>query len=197
VLLIDRNLILLSKKSQSSKTTSEEQETSKKSQSSKITPEEQELITPKEKELLDSALDVIRARTLSILRRFENDAERKTSVIRFLIEAEIISKSRLNLKRADLSWADLSWANLEKANLEKAHFDGANLFRANLTGAILIFAHFDGANLEKAELKGAILEGADLKDIQWDSETKWPDKSAFANAKNIPEELKKELGITP
>jgi hypothetical protein len=59
VLLIDRNLIVLSNKSKSS------------------------TITPEEQELLDSALDVIRARTLSILRRFENDAKRKASVINF------------------------------------------------------------------------------------------------------------------
>ena len=237
VLLIDRNLIALSNKSNSPKITSIE--LSNKSESSTITPDDQEL--------LDSSLDVIRARTLSILRRFKNDAERKTSVIRFLIEAEIISKSKLNLKRADLSLADLSWANLQGANLEKADLKGANLFKADLTGAILIFAHLEGAKLyaaylKEADLSGADLSGADLstdyqywthlsrdhlqwaslqganlqgatlyganlllanleganlKDIKWNSYTVWPDKSQFDNAKNIPKELKKELGITP
>ena len=288
VLLIDRNLISLFNKSQSSH------------------------IIPEDQELLDSSLDVIRARTLSILRRFENDAERKTSVIRFLIETEIVSKSKLDLSGADLSGADLSGANLQGANLIKANLQGANLqganpieaeFQgtnpieanlqqanlikaklqganlqganlqganlqqaklqgaklqganlqgANLQGAILegansIEAEFQeaefqeanlqganlkkaylqqaklqGANLKKAYLQGSILEGAilegailegailegaclegaclkgaDLKDIKWNSKTIWPDKSAFINAKNIPEELKKELGITP
>jgi len=218
VLLIDRNLIVLSNKSQSS------------------------TITPEEQELLDSALDVIRARTLSILRRFENDAERKTSVIKFLIETEIVGKSKLNLKGANLSEVHLSGANLqganlelaylsdadllvaklqganlelanlsdaklyranlELANLELANLSDANLYRANLLGANLsdanlLGANLLGANLSGANLQGANLEEADLKDIKWDSETVWPDKSAFINAKNIPEDLEKELGITP
>ena len=234
VLLIDRNLIALSNKSNSS------------------------TITPEEQELWDSALDVIRARTLSILRRFENDAERKTSVINFLIETEIIGKLKLNLSGADLSGANLSWANLSGANLSRANLSGANLegaklkmsnlerayliqaylSRANLEGANLKMAGFIGANLEGANLEGANLkgsfliganleraylieanlswaeltganlswaeleekeelEGANLEDIKWNSKTVWPDKSQFDNARNIPADLKKELGITP
>jgi uncharacterized protein YjbI with pentapeptide repeats len=253
VLLIDRNLITLSNKSNSSTITLEEQE------------------------LLDSSLDVIRARTLSILRRFENDAERKTSVIKFLVETEIVGKSKLNLQGAtlkeanlsctnlqgaylfgtdleganlqgaDLQGANLSWANLSEANLSRANLAGANLqgsqlseaklkeailYEANLFGATLKEANLEkadlqgaylfgtdleGANLQGAylfmakllmakllmatlegtNLEGANLEKADLKDIKWNSKTLWPDKSEFTDAKNIPEELKKELGITP
>ena len=196
MLLIDRNLIVLSNKSNSS------------------------TITPEEQELLDSSLDVIRARTLSILRRFENDEERKTSVINFLIETEIVGKSKLNLSGADLSCdlsgadlscdlsgANLSGANLSLANLSRAFLYGANLSLANLSRAFLYGAHLRGANLKGANLKGANLQGAnfkgsnlqgaDLKDIKWNSKTVWPDKSKFMNAENIPEDLKKELGITP
>ena len=218
VLLIDRNLIVLSNKSDS------------------------HAIHPEEKELLDSALDVIRARTLSILRRFENDAERKTSVINFLIETEIIGKSKLNLSgaelsganllgaelsranlsRANLSGAELSganlrganleWAKLQGANLENAKFKEANLECANLRGARLEGANLEGANLEGARLEGAKLEftnleganlkfanfkGAVLSYLTWDINTVWPDESAFINAENIPEKLKKELDITP
>ena len=228
VLLIDRNLIALSNKSQSS------------------------TITPEEQELLDSSLDVIRARTLSILRRFKNDAERKTSVINFLIETEIVGKSKLNLSGANLSGANLQGASLKDANLKDANLQGAYLLGANLQGAnlqganllganlsvaklqganlegaylegaILLGAQLQGANLEGADLQGAKLQmanlegailawailqganlewvnlqGADLKDIKLDPITVWPDKSAFTNAKNIPEELEKELGITP
>jgi hypothetical protein len=196
-LLIDRNLIALSNKSNSPK------------------------ITPEEQELLDSSLDVIRARTLSILRRFENDAERKTSVIKFLLETEIVSKSKLNLSGANLSVANLSGANLSGANLSGANLTGANLTGANLTGAnltganltgayligaYLIEAYLSGAYLIEAYLEGAYLEGAnlpvallfraDLEGIQWDSKTVWPHKNAFISAKNISEDLKKELGIT-
>jgi uncharacterized protein YjbI with pentapeptide repeats len=155
VLLIDKNLIALSNKSNLS------------------------TITPEEQELLDSALDVIRARTLSILRRFKNDAERKGSVIDFLIETEIIGKSKLNLSRADLSGANLSGANLEEAylkgaylgwaKLKEANFSGANLEGANLSGANLEGANLSGANLFRANLSGetnlfrANLSGANLK----------------------------------
>ncbi len=282
VLLIDKNLIALSNKSNLPKITSIP--LSNKSQSSTITPEEQEL--------LDSSLDVIRARTLSILRRFENDAERKTSVIKFLIETEIVGKSKLDLSGADLSGANLSGANLSGAKLHGANFSGANLsgvnfrgadlvnaflsgaflsdanlseaklsganlneaflFHANLSGANLDITSFIGANLcvadlsaanlreanlSEAKLYGANLRQADLRfaklsnadfskldfyfpnvtfrgiseailsyqgltkanieDIKWDSGTVWPDKSQFDNAINIPEDLKKELGITP
>jgi uncharacterized protein YjbI with pentapeptide repeats len=148
VLLIDRNLIVLSNKSNSS------------------------TITPEEQELLDSALDVIRARTLSILRRFEKDAERKTSVINFLIETEIISKSKLNLSRAnlqgatlqktELSGANLQGANLQGVNLEKANLEGANLEGANLQEANLILSHLQEANFMRANLQGADLTGANL-----------------------------------
>jgi uncharacterized protein YjbI with pentapeptide repeats len=182
---------------------------------------------PEEQELLDSSLNIIRARTLSILRRFKNDAERKTSVIRFLIETDLVCKSKLNLKWAKLQGATLQEANLEEANLEEANLEGANLEEANLQGANLEraklqgaklqdarlqFAELQGADLKWAELQGAELQfaklegadlrranlqGADLNDIKWDSKTLWPDKSKFTDAKNIPEELKKELGITP
>jgi uncharacterized protein YjbI with pentapeptide repeats len=226
---------------------------------------------PEEQELLASAMDVIRARTLSILRRFEKDAERKTSVIGFLIEADIVNKLKLDLSGADLSNADiriinissivsLSKANLSKANLSEAflgnayfeHTDlsDANLSSANLSGSILIrailrkanlskanlllaylrSADLGGADLRSADLRGADLSGANLigadlssadlsnanlngvnlsgffcrddgcrsanlKNIKWNSETKWPDKEAFANARNIPEELRKQLDL--
>ena len=222
ILLIDRNLIVLSNKS------------------------DFRVIHPEEKELLDSSLDVIRARTLSILRRFENDAERKTSVIKFLVETEIVGKSKLNLQGAELQevnlqgarlqfarlqfarlqfarlqwaqlqWArlqfarlqgaDLKWAELQEADLFAAKLQEADLFAAKLQGAklqgaelqkaTLISANLEGANLEGANLEFAFLQWADLKDIKWNSKTTWPDKSAFTDAKNIPEELKKELGIT-
>jgi hypothetical protein len=118
--------------------------------------------TAEERELLDSAVDVIRARTLSILRRFEKDLERKNSVIRFLIEADIVSKLKLNLSKADLSKADLSKANLSNANLSNANLSKANLRGANLSKADLSGADLIVANLSKADLSGANLSGANL-----------------------------------
>ena len=118
--------------------------------------------TPEEQELLASAVDVIRARTLSILRRFENDAERKTSVIRFLIEADFISKLKLDLSEANLSGATLGNAKLSGANLWGVNLSNANLWGAKLNGTKLIFANLDYANLTNVDLGGANLTYANL-----------------------------------
>lgn len=120
-----------------------------------------------------------------------------------------------NLSDANLSWADLSGARLSgavlrKANLFKANLSGANLMNTNLSGAGLGWAKLSGANLIDADLSRAILSGAnlddadlsaanlseaDLKGVQWDGDTKWPNKVAFLGARNIPPQLKKQLGL--
>ena len=153
---------------------------------------EEPITTPKEKELLNTATDVIRARTLSILRRLGQDKERKGDVIRFLIEAEVISKLQLNLSEANLRnvslrGADLSSVSLSSADLNSADFNSANLrlsnlrlsnlsdaklidtnlslaklFRANLNGADLSSAKLIGTNLSHANLNGATLNDTDL-----------------------------------
>lgn len=103
--------------------------------------------------LRDTALKVARARTLSILRRLDKDGERKGRIIRFLIDAELISE--LNLSDADLSGINLSGINLSRANLELSTFQGAIL------EAVTLF----GANLSSANLQYAKLERADLRDV--------------------------------
>ncbi len=248
--------------------------------------------TREENELLNAAIDVVRARTLSILRRFEKDSNRKSSIIRFLIEAEVLSKGKLPLKGADLSdanlsgadlisadlsganlsgadliSADLSGANLSGANLKVANLGATNLSSANLSGAnlssanlssanlssanlsidpdltnalldayrtgaglkganfidvdgaslgatnliganlsgaalisavlstsVLIITTLSGANLSGANLSGADLSGADLRFTTWSSTTQVPNADEFANAKNVPLDLEKQLG---
>ncbi|MBM0743890.1 pentapeptide repeat-containing protein [Phormidium sp. CLA17] len=123
-------------------------------------------------ELINAAKDVIRARTLSILRRLGQDGYRKGDVIRFLIEAEVISKLKLNLSDADLGNADLrnihlkdtnlSGADFSKAKLVGADLSGANLSRAYLYCVLLSKANLSGANLSGANLSGANLSGANL-----------------------------------
>jgi uncharacterized protein YjbI with pentapeptide repeats len=170
-LLVDKNLLAIAYKVYASET----QETENPLKNG---------ATLEERELLDSAVDVIRARTLSILRRFENDPERKTSVIRFLLEAKIVSKLKLSLSAAhlsevnlnggdDLSQADLSGANLyysklNEVNLSEANLSGAvlreaKLNEAKLNGAKLIASNLSGANLRKAELISADLRKANLR----------------------------------
>jgi CO dehydrogenase/acetyl-CoA synthase epsilon subunit len=172
--------------------------------------------------LVESARDVIRAQTLAILRVFSADKEKKSSVVRFLIESEILSSLTVSLSGADLSGADLSGAHLAGANLtgadlsgdnlSYANLSGAKLFSANLSGAILSEAYLSGANLSFANLSeanfsranefayGANLSDADLswanlENIKWDEQTSWPDLSSFKGARNIPEALKKQLGL--
>jgi hypothetical protein len=202
--------------------------------------------------LVESARDVIRAQTLAILRVFSADKEKKSSVVRFLIESEILSSLTVSLSGADLSGAhlaganltgadlsgdNLSYANLSYANLSEAdlsvanlsearlndanltgadlsgaNLSGAKLFSANLSGAILSEAYLSGANLSFANLSeanfsranefayGANLSEADLswanlENIKWDEQTSWPDLSSFKGARNIPEALKKQLGL--
>jgi uncharacterized protein YjbI with pentapeptide repeats len=190
-LLVDKNLLAIA-----NNINSEEQEKSQ--------------TTPEEQELLASAVDVIRARTLSILRRFENDKERKTSVIRFLIEADFISKLNLDLSGADLSGAiliganlssnstNLSGADLRLANLGWVKLFVANLSGADLSGANLSRANFNGANFRKVTLKGADLSWATLSeakgllDEQIKSADKW--ENATYNGKRLDNaEVRKQL----
>lgn len=144
-LLIDQNLIAVAARVKKAKETAEAQ---------------QDTAIDEQKELLSAAVDVIRARTLSILRQFRADGERKSSVIRFLIEAEAIDKLNLNLSCADLSHADVCHASLGHANLSSAHLNNANLSGANLGGANLGGADFSGADLSSAHLGGANLSFA-------------------------------------
>ena len=217
--------------------------------------------------LVESARDVIRAQTLAILRVFAADEEKKSSVVRFLIESEILSSltvslsgaklsdanlgwaklsgarlgwsnlSEANLFGANLSYANLSYANLSEAdlsvanlsearlsdtNLSDTNLSGANLSGANLSGAKLSFANLSGAILSEVNLSGANLSfanlseanfsgtnefayganlseadlrWANLENIKWDEQTSWPDRSSFEGARNIPEALKKQLGL--
>ena len=124
-------------------------------------------ISPDEQALFDLVVGIIRARTLSILRKFADDVERKNSVIRFLIEVEVVSKARLNLTGASLSGVSLSGADLSNANLSNANLSGTKLWVAN------------------------------LKNIKFNLFTKWPDKEEVAKAEDIPLELMEQLGIEP
>jgi hypothetical protein len=137
------------------------------------------------------AMDVIRARTLSALRRLDGD--RKGSVIRFLFDSDLITRFSLNLTGADLCRANLRGATLRKAKLSNVNLMGADLRGANLEeidlaevnlayaimgsdtqvklfGEALQFqphtnlrgANLTFTNLQSADLSDADLMGADL-----------------------------------
>lgn len=120
---------------------------------------------------------VARARTLSVLPAL--DPTRRSRVLRFLAELQLIQKDKvvISLVDADLSgvtasgWhlpqIDLSFAHLEDADfagayLEGAKFTGSILSRARFTNANLYCAELTGVNLEDAILDGARCQGAVL-----------------------------------
>jgi hypothetical protein len=128
-----------------------------------------------------------RARTLTLLARIDGD--RKSSVVQFLYESQLIVRhgeylrypgivdlSGADLSEADLAWtkigrigrADLHHTNLKEAKLARAFLVSASLASADLSGATLEGAHLGstdlyGANLVGASLAGAILEDTDLR----------------------------------
>ncbi|MCY7275677.1 MAG: pentapeptide repeat-containing protein, partial [Phormidesmis sp. CAN_BIN44] len=145
-----------------------------------VKQKEKSLLKERQEDLLNAGLDVIRARTLSILRRLTDekdskptDAERKGSILLFLYDTGLIKSQSLlslsgaNLSGADLSGADLSGADLSGADLSGAILSGVNLSEAflseaNLSGAILSGDNLSEAFLSDAFLSDAFLGGADL-----------------------------------
>ena len=111
-----------------------------------------------------------RARTLTVLSRL--DPSRKTALMQFLVEADlvqrvegrdpIISLRGANLLDADLSRVDLSRALMLDADLSDADLSHATLTGANLTGADLRDATLNEADLSRADLSRALLYEADL-----------------------------------
>ncbi|MEG4067297.1 pentapeptide repeat-containing protein [Microcoleus sp. Pol11C2] len=108
--------------------------------------------------------------------------------------------SSANLSGANLSRANLSRANLSHADLSGAYLSGADLSGADLSGADLSGAYLSGANLSGANLSGADLSGADLSDrtfgdVKWDENTKWENVGGLDTAVNVPEALRRQLGM--
>jgi uncharacterized protein YjbI with pentapeptide repeats len=107
----------------------------------------------------DSLKTVVRARTLTVLRRLAGD--RKARVVQFLYEADLIAKGCPIL---DLDGADLSKAYLRIANLREANLSHTNLSEADLRAADLCGADLSITNLSKAALYRANLSEADLSE---------------------------------
>jgi uncharacterized protein YjbI with pentapeptide repeats len=102
-----------------------------------------------------------RARTLTVLRRLE-DPNRKTAIMEFLVEAELVQRIEGRGPVISLGGAELRGANLSDATLSGAVLSDANLAEVHLSNADLSGAHIDGANLSGATLRNADLSDADL-----------------------------------
>jgi uncharacterized protein YjbI with pentapeptide repeats len=104
-----------------------------------------------------------RARTLTVLGRL--DPSRKTAVMQFLVEAELVQRvdgrgpiiglSGADLSHTDLSHTDLSYADLSGASLSYADLSDANLDNAGLREASLLEANLSDADLFRANLSEA------------------------------------------
>jgi hypothetical protein len=157
------------------------------------------------------ARGVARGLTLAALSQVQ-DPERKRLIVSFLLDSGLNAKpgNLFSLSEANLSGAKLYGINLRESDLRGSNLIGANLFGtelsrsnlfyANLSRAMLVEADLSRAYLRKANLSGAILvnanlKEADLQDLTWDKETKWPEPSFFEGAKNIPNALKKQLEL--
>ncbi|WP_373526694.1 NACHT domain-containing NTPase [Nostoc sp.] len=114
--------------------------------------------------------------------------------------------SRAYLSHANLSDTNLSYVNLNDANLSRAYLSRADLSRANLSRADLSRADLSRANLRGANLRGADLSRANLSraylsdevlgDIRWDENTNWENVQGLDTARNVPEALKQQLGLS-
>jgi uncharacterized protein YjbI with pentapeptide repeats len=110
-----------------------------------------QLLLDKERPLRQSKEDdevrtLARARTLTVLRRL--DSERKSNVLQFLYESDLVTRhhSVLCLNEADLRGVSLG----SDTNMNSINLRGANLEEAILSGAYL-----NGADLTKADLRNA------------------------------------------
>ncbi len=105
-----------------------------------------------------------------------------------------------NLSDADLTRANFFCVNFSDACLRNTDLSHTNLKFANFSGADLISANFLNADLWEAELIGADfmfanLCGANLRGVKWDKSTNWEHVQGLETAIDIPEDLKKHLGL--
>lgn len=121
-------------------------------------------LEPEQKELLEVATTVVQARTFSILKRFENDSERKSSVVQFLTGADVLYRLRISLSEVNLNHIELNGANLSEATLFHSDLQHARLNHAKLSYTKLNRSDLKHATLIDAKLDNAVLYNADLSD---------------------------------
>ncbi|MDJ0553818.1 MAG: pentapeptide repeat-containing protein [Microcoleaceae cyanobacterium MO_207.B10] len=125
-------------------------------------------------------LDLIRANTLAVSIRLEDNKILKGLLVQFLYDTKLIkcqggncertvSLAKLTLENAqlvgaNLRRANLSGANFNYANMNNSEFMGTDLSYATLVGARLKNANLNQANLSFVNLKNADLRGADLSE---------------------------------
>ncbi|XHX80084.1 MAG: pentapeptide repeat-containing protein [Stenomitos frigidus ULC029] len=136
------------------------------------TPIESHEATGQEIELVNAAKDVIRARTLSILRRLGQDGARKGDVLQFLIEAEVINKLKLNLSGANLSGMSLRDTKLRSVYLRETDLSSTNLYCVDFRYANLSSVNLSSANLSPVDFCNVDLSNANLRNTNFTKEVR-------------------------
>jgi uncharacterized protein YjbI with pentapeptide repeats len=163
------------------------------------------------------ARTLARSRTLTILSRL--DPERRSRVLQFLLEAELVQRleqknsvitlsgadlsgvfvpADTDLSYVDLSGADLSNADLSATNLSNAYLIDADLRKADLRGATLsradlALADLSGANLSNTDVTYALFNDADLNDATVTGADLW--KADMSDAAGVTKDtLVKDAG---
>jgi uncharacterized protein YjbI with pentapeptide repeats len=116
----------------------------------------------------NSVRDVARIRTITILRRLENDVLRQNIILNFLRDAKLLNflLRTANLCKVNLSGTDLSNADLSGARLNGANLSSINLSNTNLYGADFTDANLSGANLENCWMQDTTFVNSDLSNTR-------------------------------
>jgi uncharacterized protein YjbI with pentapeptide repeats len=137
----------------------------------------------------ERARHLVRTQTLAALRQL--DRERKSQILQFLYEAELIQAPEpvIQLNGADFSNALLDGATLSGAELRGVYFGRASIRRGRLIGADLRGSDFSGADFYLSDLSQADLTQASLIGAKLQGAT-------LTNSKIEDVDLK-ELGLSP
>lgn len=112
--------------------------------------------SPEVIQTLEATLNLMRARTLTLLERL--GASRKRAVVRFLLELGFLDETdKVGAPITPLDDANLDCADLSRMNLSNKYLYSARLNSADLSGTNL-----SGTNLSDADLRSADLSGSQL-----------------------------------
>jgi Pentapeptide repeats (8 copies) len=125
-----------------------------------------------------------RARTLTVLERL--DPSRKTQVMRFLLEAELVQSVDGKPPLIRLQEADLHGVVFTNASLNDANLHAADLRHAVLVGADLREADLREANLNSTYLFGVDLHKANLNDTSGVSKEQLKQQASSLEGATMP-----------
>jgi uncharacterized protein YjbI with pentapeptide repeats len=111
---------------------------------------------------------VVRAKTVTVLRQL--DGKRKSYVIQFLYEAELLFHKRnpIDLNNADLNNIDMSGRKLENISLNGALLQNASFMGATLDNSNFNYAKLVKSTFEKAKLVNATFFNCDATESNFD-----------------------------